>query len=481
MENQEIVETVEVEQQKETEKPKIYTEQSDPEIRGLYEKFTSGRLDIRPAFQRNEVWTDITSSLLIESALLDIPIPVIYLAEELNEKLSTIDGQQRLSAFFKFIRGKYALKGLEYHSELNGKHFKELDKTLQEKIKDTKIRTIVIKKESDADLKYQIFERLNTGTVALVEQEIRNCVFRGKYNDTLKQLANNKEYLFLLTQGSKKREEKMKKRLDHIEHVLRFAAFYHKKYDMNSLKKFLNNDMRIYSNDEIFTKKEADALRKAFKTALSINKSLFGINAFRKYDNGNIDNPNGAWKPAFNIILYELSMVSLARYNKNNLMQHLDEIRDEWIDFIGGDDFFKNIYNGHTANKERTEYRYNVWETRLHAIMKDSKKEPRTFSMKLKREMFKKDNTCAICGNEIIDIDDAAIDHIVQFQHGGKTEESNARLTHRYCNLARPRNEVVLEITEEEVLDVLALDDNELSAEFVKLQEQMDDEIQYRV
>jgi len=476
MENQENVETVETEQL--TEKSKIYTDQSDPEIRGLYEKFTSGRLDIRPAFQRNDVWTDVTSSLLIESALLDIPIPVIYLAEEQDDKLSTIDGQQRLSAFFKFIRGKYTLKGLEYYSELNGKHFKELEKTLQEKIKDTKIRTIVIKKESDVDLKYQIFERLNTGTVALVEQEIRNCVFRGKYNDTLTKLANTKDFMFLLTQGKKGAEERMKKRMSHVEHVLRFAALYHKRYDMNSLKKFLNRDMKVYSNDEIFTKKEADKLRTAFRTALSVNKSMFGINAFRNYDKGTDDNPNGTWKRRFDIILYELSMVTLARYPKNSLMQHLDEIKEAWIDFISGDSL-DNSYNSHTANKERVEYRFTAWETRLNEIMKDSKKEPRTFSMKLKKELFKKDNTCGICQNEIVDIDDAAIDHIVQYQHGGKTEENNARLTHRYCNCSRPRNEVVVELTED--VDILALEEDELSAEFVKMQEELDIENQYKV
>lgn len=99
---------------------KIYTEKGDPEIDGLFNKWKRGKLDIQPEFQRYFVWDKAKSSRLIESALLGIPLPVIYLSEEQNGKVYVIDGQQRLTSFFSYIDGKFPddsdfkLTGLKY-------------------------------------------------------------------------------------------------------------------------------------------------------------------------------------------------------------------------------------------------------------------------------------------------------------------------------------------------------------------------------
>ena len=79
---------------------KIYTDKGDPEVESLYGKYKRGKLDIQPDFQRHFVWDTNKSSRLIESALLDIPLPIIYLSEEKDGKEYVIDGQQRLTAFF---------------------------------------------------------------------------------------------------------------------------------------------------------------------------------------------------------------------------------------------------------------------------------------------------------------------------------------------------------------------------------------------
>ena len=105
----------------------ILTEQGDPEVESLYQKYKRGRLIIQPDFQRQFVWDQAKSSRLIESALLRIPLPVIYLAQEKDGKEQVIDGQQRLTAFFSFIDGKFPsgadfrLSGLKVFSELSGK------------------------------------------------------------------------------------------------------------------------------------------------------------------------------------------------------------------------------------------------------------------------------------------------------------------------------------------------------------------------
>jgi uncharacterized protein with ParB-like and HNH nuclease domain len=127
-----------------------------------------------------------------ESALLDIPLAAVYLAEQDDSKELVIDGQQRLTAFFSFIDGKFPngkdfkLNGLTVLSDLNKKSFKNLDEKLQDKIKGYTIYTTVFNKESDEEIRFEIFERLNTGAVKLNDQELRNYVYRGPITNFLK-------------------------------------------------------------------------------------------------------------------------------------------------------------------------------------------------------------------------------------------------------------------------------------------------------
>jgi len=144
---EEEIESIEVPSRKR----RVYTEQGDPEIESLYGKYKRGKLVIQPDFQRHFVWDAKKSSRLIESALLDIPLPVIYLSEEKDGKEYVIDGQQRLTAFFSFIDGQFPdgrdfkLTGLKVFTELNRKSFKEIDEELQDKIRYCKIRTITFR------------------------------------------------------------------------------------------------------------------------------------------------------------------------------------------------------------------------------------------------------------------------------------------------------------------------------------------------
>ena len=182
----------------------IYTQLADPEIISIVDKINRGRLVLQPDFQRQYVWDVEKASRLIESALLDIPLPTIYLSEEVDGKTYVIDGQQRLTSFYSFVIGtfpdgtEFKLKGLKVFKELNKKAFKELDDTLQEKIKEFTVRTITFLKRSGSELKFEIFERLNTGSVALNDQELRNCIYRGSYNDLLKEMSEYEDFKYLI-------------------------------------------------------------------------------------------------------------------------------------------------------------------------------------------------------------------------------------------------------------------------------------------
>ena len=422
-------------------KRKVYTEQGDPEIDSLYRKYKDGDLIIQPDFQRHFVWDAKKSSRLIESALLDIPLPVIYLSEEKDGKEYVIDGQQRLTAFFSFIDGRFPdgidfkLTGLKVFTELNRKSFKEIDRKLQNKIRYCKIRTITFRRESEADLKFEIFERLNTGAVSLNDQELRNCIYRGLYNKLLKELSKDTDFMYLL--GLKKPDKRMKD----IELVLRFAAFYHFTYLKYKppMRKFLNNDMEKYQD---ISEVDAIELKNAFKNAVTIIKSLLDNHAFKRFYKGDEKNRNGYWEPKkFNASLYDILMYSFAREDKNKVYQNLDSIREALIYLMTNDQDFIDAIELSTSSVEAVTKRFDKWRLTLQDIIGIAKKEPRCFSLKLKEELYKNDSTCAICGQKIQDIDDAAIDHIKQYWAGGKTIPENARLTHRYCNWARPRKD----------------------------------------
>ena len=422
---------------------KIYTEQGDPEIDGLYQRWKRGKLDVQPDFQRYFVWDIIKSSRLLESALLDIPLPVVYLTEEQDGKIYVIDGQQRLTSFFAFMDGlfpdkkgkPFKLTGLKVLKDYQGKLFTQLPEDIQDKIRYCKIRTITFKKESNPNLKFEIFERLNTGSVPLNTQELRNCIYRGKFNNLVKELASDKDFLELL--GLKHSDRRMKD----VELVLRFASFYHNTHInyKSPIKNFLNNEITRFQN---ISDKDADQLRVAFKNSVSIIKSLLGENAFKRYYKGNDKNPNGYWENSrFNASLFDILMDSFARVDKNSVYGNLDAIREAFIALMTTDLEFIDAIEIGTSEERKVVRRFDKWRNVLNDILGEQKKQARCFSFSLKEQLFNENPTCALCDNQISQIDDAAVDHIEQYWLGGKTIPENARLTHRFCNASRPRKE----------------------------------------
>lgn len=424
-----------------TNQRRLYTEQGDPEIESLHGKFKRGRLIVQPDFQRQFVWDAAKASRLVESALLEIPLPVIYISEEKDGREYLIDGQQRLTSFFSFLDGKFPdekdfkLTGLRVLTELNGKLFKDLSDELQDKIRYYNVRTITFKKDSEADLKFEVFERLNTGSVSLNDQELRNCIYRGSFNLLLKELSKHSDYTYLL--GMKKPDKRMRD----VELVLRFAAFYHSTY-LNfkpPMKKFLNNEAEKY---QFISDADAAALRNAFKNACAIIRSLLDDHAFKRFYRGSTKHPNGYWEQKkFNASLYDILMYSFAKEDKNKVYQNLDAIREALIHLMTNDSEFIDSIELSTSSVQAVTKRFDKWRAALQEIIGVGQREPRCFSMELKRELYDANPTCEICGQSIHNIDDAAIDHIKQYWLGGQTIPENARLVHRYCNWARPKND----------------------------------------
>lgn len=421
---------------------KIFTQKAEYSVEYLNKLCKRGRLNLQPDFQRRFVWDAIKASSLIESLLLDVPIPVIYLAEDIDGVFSVIDGQQRLNSIFSFIDGKFPdgkffnLLRLNILRQLNGKCYRNMDAAFQEKLDSATLSTVIIKKESDPDLKFDIFERLNTGAVKLNDQELRNCMFRGNYLNLAKELSADSDFRYII--GLKGPDNRMKD----VEYVLRFGAFYHQTYlkYSQSMKVFLNHELQQYQN---MSSEQEEDFKAQFKKAVQINHSLFGNRSFRKIMRGDESDPNAIWKvtKVVNSALYDLMMVSFLQYDKNMIYRNMDAVREAYIWLMSENQSFIDAVEKWTNSPENVRTRFETFNKILRDIFNNDSKQPRCFSREIKESLFKLNNSCSICGQQILMVEDAAVDHVEEYWLGGKTIPNNARLTHRYCNMARKRKE----------------------------------------
>jgi len=415
---------------------KIIWQAKDFSIREFLTMKNDGELVLQPLYQRNFVATDLIASKLIESILLDVPIPVVYLAEEQDGSYSVIDGQQRLTSFLCFLEGKFPdtrpfkLSGIKVLPELNRKLFTELDNELQKKIRSTTIHSIIIKKESNPDIKFEIFERLNTGSTKLNEDEIRNTVFRGSYIELLSELSENPVFHGLV------KKDNFKKRMIYRGMILRFFALSEKSYInyKSSMKQFSNKELR--ENKDLSPNKVRE-YKARFEHCLDLVKVVFGDMAFRRYMPGN-DGESGKWgETQINMALYDIQMVGFVNYSKNDVLAKADLIREGLLDLMITNQQFKEQLIWQTSDTDVLKKRFRTYMDMLESIIGDPKYSQRTFPFSVKEELFKNNPYCAISKQKILAIEDSEVDHIIPYSKGGKTEISNAQLVLRYFNRAK--------------------------------------------
>ncbi|MDE6250770.1 MAG: DUF262 domain-containing protein [Alphaproteobacteria bacterium] len=427
----------------------IFTQSTDPNIHTLFSMWQSGDIILRPSFQRKYVWNSGQASKLIESILLGFPVPVIYVSETDDGKWLVIDGQQRLTSIIRFMNNEFEhpdgrktefkLSSLNVLDQYNKCRFVDLDKEAQRKLKNYSIRIVVILKNSGPDIKFDMFERLNRGSVGLNDMELRNCIYRGTYMETVKALA--KDTVFRELVGLRNNEPRMKD----VELVLRFMAFSHQTYLKYSapMKKFLNDDCEHF---KIYDDKQRKEDEERFKNALYLIKTIYGKQAFKRYVI-DLDTKEGKWDNKslnINTSLFDIYMWFFSTQDKNKVTRNADLIREATIDLMVNDEKFIDSITRSTSGNVQVRTRFDIFRHRMEQILANDQTQARCYTHQFKNELFEKDNTCAICGNKIMSVDDAAVDHIEQFWMGGTTTADNARLTHRYCNNHRSRNDIVL-------------------------------------
>jgi len=302
----------------------IHTDGYALSIGELMSLYKDKEIDIHPEFQRFFRWSPIQKTKLIESILLGIPIPPIFVSQREDGVWDVIDGLQRLSTILEFagllrdsednLKPASNLSGTEYLPSLEGKYWQKdedpsnsFDQIQRLMIKRSKLGIQIIKKESDKDTKFELFQRLNTGGTALTEQEIRNCILvmiNKDFYTWLSQLSRNENFKATIPITEKAFEEQYD-----MELALRYFVYKSISVaDVNATKdigKLLTDKMVEFANNPDFN---LAAEKEAFeKTFLLLNKS-FGEDIFRKWEP-----QKDKFTGAFSIAAFEVIATGLAK------------------------------------------------------------------------------------------------------------------------------------------------------------------------
>lgn len=326
----EIIVSEEIDKSLDTSSYEIISYGADYTLSVLYEKLKKEEI-ITPEFQRKYVWKIKQASKLIESFLLGLPIPGIFLAvDKPTGNLLVVDGQQRLKTIQAFRDGKFPLNDEDFYlvdvnNKWIGKKYVDLDSIDRKRFDDSVLRATIIKQidPQDNTSVYHIFERLNTGGTSLQNQEVRNCVYFGKFNSLLHELNQDKIWRALYNMPSPN------KRMKDEELILRFLALY---YNLDSYTKpmneFLSKFMAIKRN---ISEEELTSIKKVFSDTVNFIYQKIGLTAFRPKRNINI--------AAFDSVMY-----TIAKY-KDNLKE---DLRDSVLNLFSDKAYLKAISEGTT-------------------------------------------------------------------------------------------------------------------------------------
>ena len=284
---------------------------------------------IIPAFQRNKVWTKQQMSKFIESLVLNIPIPPIYVTQDQNGSFIVIDGLQRISAIVDFFQNRYTLVGRSVLKEYNGFSCEQLPSHITTRIEDRALLLYALKSTIPLPIIYDIFHRINSNGTQLTRQEVRNGIYLGKSTDLLKELAESKEFKTVIGDGIA--SIRMKDR----EAVLRYLAFalfdYNSDYQGN-LDEFLGKTMRYINraSDQEIIKIKNDFIR-----TMKYANDFFGKNAFRL--------PTHISRGRVNIAIFETICVFFNKNNDNFLVNSKKNIMRNYMYLIKDKEYVSSV------------------------------------------------------------------------------------------------------------------------------------------
>lgn len=339
---------------------RLVLQSSDLSLDAIARMVESEAIDVSPIYQRRDRWPIEKQSALIESFLLNIPVPPIYLAEDEYGRYSAIDGKQRVTAINKFILHKMKLQNLEFYKEVENLTFNDLPQDLKNALTIRPyLRVVTLLKQSDPNLKYEVFTRLNTGGDPLLPQEIRNVVFRGQLNDLIYELGNNnflKQQLKITSNQSKAYKEMLD-----AEYVLRFFTLkeYWKNFPGNIRKAM---DIYMAENQNI-TDSKISELKNTFNRTIELVEQIWGNFAFFRPE-GNQQIVQG---------FYDIQMVPLTfltHTQLNQLLQNKTKFKNLFIKRYDNDADFNESIRQFTSNPKNVRNRMVTMQSIILSAIK---------------------------------------------------------------------------------------------------------------
>lgn len=372
---------------------RVVTETGSYKVALIKSIFSQTNYNLKPDYQRRITWDNKKRSKLIESLIINIPIPPIFLYEYDYDKYEVMDGLQRITAIIDFYENKYRLTGLEEWKELEDKRYKDLPEKIREGIDRRQLQVITLLKESASSIeradriKRLVFERLNTGGVKLLPQEIRNAIYNGIGNEMCQNLSQNvlfKTLWDIPTENSideadydlqdQIEDEKLQRRLERnalykrmydVELVLRFFA-------MRNIEDF-DYALSDILDDTLYALNQYDAenirvLSDLFVSTLVKANSLFGDKAFRCFINEKWSAPSRMIYDPMMMVLSQSDIVVEETNVISNITQ-LQEFYNNAINLIE-DGSEERIFDGKHQSKEDILRRANALDEFVRSLIK---------------------------------------------------------------------------------------------------------------
>ncbi|MEJ8664281.1 DUF262 domain-containing protein [Pseudomonas sp. LP23] len=285
-----------IQSQLESKRKTVSFDSYDLSVRQILDMVESDAIFVPPEYQRQFIWEPERQSVLIESVFLGIPVPSLFMATNPDSTWEVVDGVQRLGSLSHFV-GTAALlerikrdsplviKGVDKLNHLDGVKFDDLPKSIQLHFLTRPVRVTVLNDRSDLAVRFDLFERLNTGGVSLTAQEIRNCVYRGPFNEDIKALASLDTFRSVVRVKDSKGANGTYEEL-----VLRFFAYLDGYDKFNHLvKDFLNDYMNKRRNVKVTAAEKAvfeqtmDLLHAAFPNGISRGRTVTPVNLYEAF------------------------------------------------------------------------------------------------------------------------------------------------------------------------------------------------------
>ncbi|MFE0363691.1 DUF262 domain-containing protein [Streptomyces griseoaurantiacus] len=335
-------------------KSNLFSHALDFNLSTLISLVQADELDLDPEYARRYRWDVTRKSRLIESFLLEVPVPPIFLAENTDGRYSIIDGKQRVSSIVEFTSNGFPLTDLEVLPEANGLTFEELDPAMARSLLSrSTLRAVIIAQSSDPDMKYAVFARLNTGGVHLTAQEIRNALHPGPFNRMLVSLSVEPKFQSALQIGSASQRD-----MRDVELVLRYFALRDFEGDRAPLTAEALTRSLMHGN--ALSESEIQADRDEFLSSLSKCSTAFGPLAFRRWDPRRGEATSRTITP-----LYDAEMAAVRGFREDALARRAVQIQQSLKDLLSRPEFQRSQHSPGSSFEQLTNGIINL----LHRVL----------------------------------------------------------------------------------------------------------------